>query len=132
MPTTFQINDRVIAICINQQYKRCKNAADLYTCTRGLWRLKRERAEGAKYAFAIYRGIVKEVFEIEKWLAATKSFSDFWVEKLNSHGRTISPKEHIGRYEFVGRIAPEFIRKKYVGQVIPTRHKGNPILYFNC
>src|SRR5258705_11897904 len=86
-----RVGDRVIAICINQQYKHCKDAAELYTCTRGLWRLRKERADNAKYAFAIYQGLIKEVYEIEKWLAATKASSDFWVEKLRSQGRIIRP-----------------------------------------
>ena len=132
MSTAFRIDDPVVAICINEQYKQCKNAAELYTCTRGLWRLKKERAEKAKYAIAVYGGEIKEVYEIDKWLSATKAFSDFWVEKLRSQGRIISPKEHVGRCEFVGRVAPEQIRRKYINHVIPTRHAGNPILYFNC
>jgi len=130
--STVRVDDRVVAISINEQYKHCKNAAELYTCTRGLWRLKKERADNAKYAFATYQGVIKEVYEIDKWLPATKAFRDFWVEKLRSQGRIISPEEHVGRYEFIGKVAPEQIRKKYIGHTIPNRHKGNPILYFNC
>ena len=126
------INDPAIAISINEQFPHCKAADDLYTCTRGLWRLNRERAERAKYAFAINKGEIKEVYEIEDWLPATKAFSDFWIGRLKSQGRTISADEHLGRYEFTGHIAPEPIRKKYVGKKIPKRHSGNPILYFNC
>ena len=126
------INDQVIAICINEQFPHCKTADDLYTCTRGLWRLSQERAEHAQYAFAIYKGEIKEVYEIEHWLPATKAFSDFWVERLKSQGRTIHPDEHIGGYEFIGHLAPEDIRKKYLGHKIPKRHTGNPIMYFNC
>lgn len=77
-----QITDPVIAICINQQHEYCSNAADLYNCTRGLWRLNRKRAEKAEYAFAVYQGIIKEVYEIEQWVPVTKTRSDFW-------GRTI-------------------------------------------
>jgi hypothetical protein len=130
--STICVDDRVIAICINEQHNHCENAAELYTCTRGLWRLRKERADNAKYAFAVFQGIVREVYEIDKWLAATKAFSDFWVEKLRSQGRIINPKEHVGRYQFIGKVAPDQIRKKYIGYVIPTRHRGNPILYFNC
>jgi len=126
------IKDQVIAISINEQYPHYKTADDLYTATRGLWRLSRERAEHAKYAFAIYKGEIKEVYEIERWLPATKAFSDFWIEKLKSQGRIIHADEHIGRYEFIGHLAPEDIRKKYLGRKIPKRHTGNPIMYFNC
>jgi len=126
------INDPVIAISVNEQYPHCTTANDLYTCTRGLWRLDHERAGRAKYAFAIYEGKIKEVYEIEQWLPATKVFSDFWVARLERQGRTISADEHIGRYEFTGHVASEPIRKKYVGHKLPKRHSGNPIMYFNC
>ena len=131
-PRKSLINDPVIAISINEQFPHCEAADDLYTCTRGLWRLNRTRAEQAKYAFAIYEGEIKEVYEIEQWFPATQAFSDYWVARLKSQGRPISPDEHIGRYEFAGRLAPEQIRQKYVGKKIPKRHSGNPIMYFNC
>jgi hypothetical protein len=126
------INDQVIAICIDEQFPHCETADDLYTCTRGLWHLSQERAEHAKYAFAVYKGEIKEVYEIEHWLPATKVFSDFWVARLERQGRTINADEHIGSYEFIGHLASEDIRKKYLGHKIPKRHAGNPIMYFNC
>jgi hypothetical protein len=126
------INDPVIAISVDEQFPHCETENDLYTCTRGLWRLDHERAGRAKYAFAIYKGAIKEVYEIEQWLPATKVFSDFWVARLESQGRTISADEHIGRYEFTGHVAPEPIRKKYLRRKLPKRHSGNPIMYFNC
>lgn len=128
--STAQINDSVVAICINQQYEYCFNESDLYNCTRGLWRLNRERAEKAEYAFAVYQGFIKEVYEIEEWVPATKERSDFWVERLKSQGLIISPLE--GRSDFLGRVASEEVRKKYVGKIMPGRLGQNPIRYFNC
>jgi hypothetical protein len=129
---SFVINDPVIAISVNEQLPHCYPGDDLYTCTRGQWRLNRERAEHAKYVFAIFKGKIKEVYEIEQWLPATEAFSDFWIAKLESQGRTISADEHNGRYEFTGHLAAKAIRKKYLGRKLPKRHSGNPILYFNC
>ena len=131
-PKKSLIKDPVIAISINEQFPHCEAADDLYMCTRGLWKLDPERAERAKYAFAINKGEIKEVYEIEQWLPATKAFTDYWVARLKSQGRPISPDEHIGRYEFAGHLAPKQIRQKYVGKKIPKRHSGNPIMYFNC
>ena len=131
-PRKSLIKDPVIAISINEQFPHCEAADDLYTCTRGLWRLNRTRAEQAKYAFAIYQGEIKEVYEIEQWFPATKAFSDYWVARLKSQGSRISPADLIGRYEFAGHLAPKEIREKYVGKKIPKRHSGNPIMYFNC
>lgn len=130
--STAQINDSVVAICINQQYEYCFNASDLYNCTRGLWRLNRGRAQKAQYAFAVYQGVIKEVYEIEEWVPATKERRDFWVERLKSQGRIISPLEHEGRSDFLGRVASEEVRKKYVGKIVPGGQGQNPIRYFNC
>ena len=58
------ISEPVIAINIAQQYPYVKNASELYEVTRGLWRLNRHRAEKAKYALAVFRGEIKEVYEI--------------------------------------------------------------------
>ena len=131
-PKKSLITDQVIAISINEQFPHCEAADDLYTCTRGLWKLDRERAERAKYAFAINKGEIKEVYEIEQWLPATKVFTDFWIARLERQGRTISADDYLHRYEFIGRLAPKQIREKYVGKKIPKRHSGNPIMYFNC
>jgi hypothetical protein len=126
------INDQVIAICIDEQFPHCETPNDLYTSTRGLWRLDHERAERAKYALACVDGKIKEVYEIVQWLPATKVFIDFWVARLNRQGRTISADELCDRYEFTGQVASEPVRKKYVGRKLPKRHSGNPIMYFNC
>lgn len=132
MKSTARIDEPVITICVNQQYKYCSNASDLYNCTRGLWRLNRERAEKAEYAFAVYQGEIKEVYEIEGWVPASKGRSDFWVERLKSQGRIINPAEHEGRSDFIGKVAPAGIREKYVGKLMPVRHRQNPIRYFKC
>jgi hypothetical protein len=125
------INDPVIAISVKEQFPHCETPNDLYTITRGLWRLDHERAGRAKYALACVDGKIKEVYEIDQWLPATKVFIDFWVARLNRQGRTISADELCDRYEFIGQLAPEEIRKKYVGRKLPKRHSGNPIMYFN-
>jgi uncharacterized protein len=126
------INDPVIAINIHQQFEYCMNNSDLYECTRGSWRLNRKHAEKAKFAFAVYQGIVQEVYEIDHWVPVTQRRIDFWLERLKSQGRIIDPSELTGRSDFVGRVASEEVREKYVGKIMPVRHGQNPILYFNC
>lgn len=39
---------------------------ELYEATRGTWKLG-ERRKGARYAFALFEGVVREVYEIEAW-----------------------------------------------------------------
>jgi hypothetical protein len=126
-----QIDEPVVAININQQYPHAKNAEDLYNCTRGIWRLSRERAGQARYAFAVYQGVIKEVYEIEKWIPVSQATRDYWKERERAQGNDYS-ETHEGRSEFIGEVAPETVRKKYVGRRMPVRHSQNPIRYFNC
>jgi uncharacterized protein len=129
---TVSIDEPVVVININQQYKHVENAEDLYNCTRGIWRLNRKRAGKAQYAFAVYQGVIKEVYEIDKWIPVSQATRDYWKERENSQGRYFPPEIHDGRSEFTGKLAPETIRKKYVGRRMPVRLGQNPIRYFNC
>lgn len=126
------IAEPVVAINIAQQYPHVRNASELYEVTRGLWRLSRQRAEKAKYAFAVFRGEIKEVYEIHHWEPARFDSSDFWVERKRQQGEEIDPAINKGRFQFVGQTAPDSIRSKYVGTRMPVAHGQNPIRYFNC
>lgn len=121
---TVQITHKVIAISINRSYARVKNSTDLYDYTRGIWRVDLAKARKAEYAFALAGGVVKEVYKIESWHPAGatqyKSDRDFYGDDKTK------------RKEFVGRIADEDIRKRYVGKLIEGRSFGQPIRYFNC
>jgi uncharacterized protein len=129
---TLRIDEPVIAININKQYPHVKSAEDLYHCTRGIWRLSRQRAERAKYAFAVYQGVIKEVYEIDRWIPASNETREYWHKREKTQGKYFPPEVHDGRSEFIGKLAPEVIRKKYVGQRMPVRHSQNPIRYINC
>ena len=126
------IAEPVVAININQQYPHAKSAEDLYNSTRGIWRINRERAARAKYAFAVYQGEIKEVYEIERWIPASAQTREYWDGRESSQGKEYPPEVHEGRSEFIGRLAPEHIRQKYKGRRMPVRHSQNPIRYFNC
>lgn len=126
------VDEPVVAININQQYPQSKNAEELYHATRGIWRLNRQRAQRAQYAFAVYQGEVKEVYRIDRWMPATKETTEYWDKRSASQGKHFPSEVNEGRSEFVGEVAPEPIRKKYVGKKLPVRHSQNPIRYFNC
>jgi len=128
---TASIDEPVVAININRQYPRVNNADDLYQATRSMWRLNRERANRARYAFAVYQGEIKEVYEIDRWIPATRETRRYWREREHLQGDDFQDT-HDGRSEFVGKLAPEEIRKKYVNKRMPVRHSQNPIRYFNC
>lgn len=128
---TASIDEPVVAININRQYPRARNAEDLYQVTRSMWRISRERAKRARYAFAVYQGEIKEVYEIDRWMPITEATRRYWKEREHSQGVDFQ-ETHEGRSEFIGKVASDEIRKKYVGKRIPVRHSQNPIRYLNC
>ena len=127
-----EIKDAVVAINIHQQFPFARNEDDLYNCTRGLWRLDSQSAARARYLFAVYQGIIKEVYEIHECIPARNETKEYWRKRLLSQGRDISPAVNDRRCEFIGQIASDDIRMKYVGQRMPVRLTQNPVRYFNC
>lgn len=104
-----EISDPVLLIRINRQFKYGMSADALYECTRGIWVIG-ERRYKAKYAMAVYAGIVREVYEIESWhRAGTTIYATRDQKKLS---------ENNNRWEFVGSIAPEQIRSRYNGRSV--------------
>jgi len=128
---TAQIDEPVVAININQQYPHAENDDELLKCTSGIWRLSRERASKARYAFAVYHGVIKEVYEIEKWIPAGPATLEYWRGRERAQGNDFSGT-HEGRSEFIGKVASDAVRDKFVGRRLPVGHVRNPILYFNC
>lgn len=127
-----KVEEPVVAININRQYPRAAgDPEELYQVTRSMWRLNLERANRARYAFAVYKGVIKEVYEVERWMPASQATRRFWRERENLQGEDFA-ETHDGRSEFIGEVAPEEIRKKYVGKKLPGRPSQNPIRYFNC
>lgn len=108
--STVTITEPAIIININRLYKRFMNAEDLYNATRSAWKVAWHRRDNTKYAVASYRGLVREVYEIDGW-------------NINSYG---------DRWEFTGKIANAEVRNKYLNQsLINYIKKGsqNPIKY---
>ena len=118
------ITDPAITISINTTFPRVRNKTELYDYTRGIWRVDRERAARARFALAVYKGEVVEVFEIDGWHPAR---STEYRSKRDFLGT--DPE---GRSEFVGRIAADKVRERYVGKRIDERSYGSPVRYWNC
>jgi uncharacterized protein len=121
-----KITDPVILIRVNQLYRHGMPAAELYDITRGVWVLGLSRASKMKYVFAVYEGVVREVYEPEKWMPALTS-------KYPSRTDLV-PEDARGRIEFVGKVAPESIRQKYLLGDVTTYTKASlqsPCLYIN-
>jgi hypothetical protein len=103
------IKEPAIIFTINQLYNENMTAEELYNATHCCWNVGVDR-EKAKYAIAAYAGLVREVYEIEKW----------------------QPSKVEGRWEFTGKIADDEIRKRYLYKSLEKYIKKgaqNPIRY---
>jgi len=121
-----KIADSAILIRVNQLYRHGMPAAELYDITRGVWVLSAERASKMKYVFAVYEGVVREVYEPEKWLPA--------LTTPYPNRTDLVPDDAKGRIEFVGKPAPEAIRQKYLLGDVTAYTKvslQSPCLYIN-
>lgn len=120
-----KIKEPVVLIRISRAYRYGMSEVELYDATRGIW-VAGNRRERAKFAFAVYAGIVREVYQIAgKWLPAGSTFKTGYPQG--------QPRR--GRWEFVGRVAPDEIRQKYVDRSVAKYIKEgsrNPIKYVNC
>lgn len=116
------VNDPAIAINLNRTFQYGMEPEDLYDATRGWWKVSESRVQKARYALAIFRNVVKEVYEISKWLpAGSTQFTR----------RVFQPEVYTGRFEFTGALAPPEVREKYVGRRVVMTGQS-PIQYLNC
>jgi len=105
------IKEPLLLININNLYRRDMTRKELYNATRKSWRINIKRNSNIKIACSVYKGIIREVFSVKKWLP--------------------SP-EIKGRYMFQGKIAPENIRNLYINKSVSIYWKKgsqNPIKY---
>ena len=119
------IDDNVIIIRINKIYRNGMTSAELYDAVRGHWHLNLENARKTEYALAVYDGMVIEVYKIVDWYPANSTFMERTEHYYNKQLLT-------DRYEFVGRIADEDIRRKYKDKSVSNLFKkgeSNPIKY---
>lgn len=125
MINPIEIDDKAIIIKISQKYNPNMSAESLYEATRGVWKLSKERASYANIAFSVANGIILEVYEIISWHDAGTTIY---------HTRN-DVYDYQGRFEFIGKIANETTRNKYLGQSVKSyfkRGSSNSIKYLNC
>ena len=111
---------RGVAILINRDFKPNFGDIEIFEVTRGVWnKTSVGVAKNSKYAYALYHGVVKEVYEIHSWVKA--GTQEYFT-------REIDFKSQKNRFEFIGRKAPEELRKRYKGQLIQRKRSyGSPI-----
>jgi len=125
-----EIRDAVALINIGREWQRGLPGEEerLYERTRRFWRCN-PTCHKAKYAMAVARGIVRQVYSIERWNQVDRRRETLDPTRLVKDDQS---KTHI-RWEFVGRVAPEM--RRYIGKsVAHYRKRGNqnPILWVNC
>lgn len=124
-PACIEVSLPAMLIDIGHRYRHDITALELYEATRGAWHVGSRRS-GARYALAVSDNVVREVYEIDSWHRAgttpyrVRPFVSFSVE---------------GRWEFLGRLAPQEIRATYklqsVAKYLVNAHT-NSITYLNC
>lgn len=119
-----RVKEDAILIRINQLYRSNMNARELYDATRGVWKLGLRRYK-AKYAMAVYQGIVREVYEITRWVPA--GYSEYTTRKSEEVKKR-------GKWEFEGEVDRK-LSKHYVGKSVRNyfpKHGQSPIQYVGC
>ena len=116
--TLENIKENIVIIKINKSYREGMSETELYDVTRGCWKRKIASVEKADYALAVVYGIVKEVYQIDKWFPAE-----------NEVRETIPYNEAVdaGRIIFKGRTANEEIRKKYLDHSVAGLFKRGEV-----
>lgn len=127
----FEIIEQVVLFRINQAFRNNLSAKTLYDYTRGQWKMSLKRAQNANFAFAVFDGIIREVYRIDKWYKAGATLShrdNILIERM--------PNERMhGRIEFTGDKADNEIRDKYLNKSVKHFFKqgnSNPVMYVNC
>ena len=112
--TELKTDESLILININRFYHRELTKSELYDVTREAWVIGHRR-NNAKYAIATYRGLTREVYEIDSWYP------------IEFNGKT--------RWGFHGRVASDEIRSSLQYKSVSNyflKGAANPIKYVNC
>ena len=125
-PKRVDVSDPAILININRAYRHGMLPIELYDATRSAWIVGTKR-DKATVALSVYRGVVREVYKIETWVPGRSSMrhddSEDYYDPMQD------------RWEFIGKIAEDTLRKKYYGKSVGHYFKKgarNPIKYVNC
>ena len=119
-----EVNENVMLIRINKLYRSNMSTHELYEATRGIWKLGLRRYK-AQYAMAVYQGIVREVYRIDRWIPA--GYSEYTTRKPE----TVKKR---GRWEFQGEVEKE-LSAHYVGKSVRKYLRApsqNPIRFIGC
>lgn len=123
--TLSDITDDIVIIKINRSYYEGISAEALYDYTRGIWKRSIKSVSVADYALSVANSIVVEVYKIDHWMPATET--EFKTRKVD-------PKRAAERIAFVGKVAEDSVRERYIGKSVAYLFKNgaaNPIVSFS-
>ena len=119
-----EITEPALIIRINLEDSDNITAQELYNATRSAWKINLARANNVEYVLSVHQGIVKEVYQVSGWYDAGATFVPKREDIIGS-----------GRYEFVGTVAEDTIRDKYLNKSVKhlfKKENAQPVMYFNC
>lgn len=121
LPLNSMPKDTII-ININSSYKRASGKDKLYKATKERWRMDKDRLDGIKYVLSEYKGLIVEVFEVEKW---------YPIKRQYNPGTKKAGQSYTG-YGFDGHVAQNSFRNLYLNKSVAHKKKqgaSNPIMY---
>lgn len=95
-----------------KHYFNCSNDDALYHATRHSWRVSYEKVIHYGYVLAVIDGNVKEVYKVKQWNQVRPE--DVWG---------IDNNKAAWRFEFVGEVADDSIREKFINKTIPFKYR---------
>lgn len=125
IPNLSYFKDDVILVRLSNDYFSGMPAEELYERTRGVWKASREKAEKAKFALSISRGVVREVYEVAGWFQGGSTA--YWTRESS-----LDDEKWQEKIEFVGRVADDEVRSKYIWKSVSNLYSNgerNPIKY---
>jgi uncharacterized protein len=105
-------DEPAVLITINKAYYKGIDSKKLYEATKKYWNVNINRVANTKIACAVYRGIIREVYSVDRWKTSSKKFNS--------------------RCYFIGQVASPAIRNKYLNKSVWESGKKagqNPIKY---
>lgn len=120
-----KIRHPVLLITINRLYRSDMSDEERLEATRGIWKLGERRA-GAKFGLSVFRGIVREVYRINRWLPAGT---------LPYRTRDSKYFRGSGRWEFEGSRAEDSVRDRYLGKSVreyQAKNRRRETHYVGC
>jgi hypothetical protein len=115
-----KIESDCILININKTYKRGNGTNPIYQATKETWLISENRLPQIKYVLSEYKGLVVEVFKVDKWYSKPR-FKNKTINKLTKEKIQV---EVLG-FGFDGSVAPIEIRELYINKsVAHTKQRG--------